>query len=96
MVLCPDAICNNINAIDVFSDGRILVGGQLEYYRDLEYTTLVCINPDGCPNYSYNIDKEMEDVDVVLALKVLPDDSVLVGKIFSNFENKKKRMYYKA
>jgi len=91
----PEAIFNNINAIDVFSDGRILVGGQLQYYRDFEYTTLACINPDGSPNYSYNIDKEMEDVDVVLALKVLPDDSVLVGNIFSNFENKKRECIIK-
>lgn len=76
---------DNVTAIALQPDGKILVGGQFTYFNGVWCNHLVRLNTDGSVDESF--DTGMGFDGTVYALLVQPDGKVLVGGDFFHFDN---------
>ncbi|MCI0537398.1 MAG: immunoglobulin domain-containing protein [Verrucomicrobiales bacterium] len=72
-----------INALIMQPDGKLLVGGAIKNYNGLSVTNVVRINADGSLDETFGPDL---NIGIVLAMALLEDGSVLVGKYRSSVD----------
>ena len=70
-------------SVNLQPDGKIVVGGYFTSYNGVNCNRIVRLNNDGSIDNSFNIGSGF-DYDV-LAVKLQPDESILVGGRFSNY-----------
>jgi uncharacterized delta-60 repeat protein len=68
----------SIKAIDVQSDGKIIVGGSFTEYNNVNIEFLARLNPDGSLDPTFN-SGELGPSGEVSAIKVLEDDRIIIG-----------------
>ena len=79
-----------VNAVALQSDGRILAGGNISRYNNTgALTALKRINPDGSLDTTFNSGgaglSDSQGQPEVNSIVVLPDDSILVGGVFTHY-----------
>lgn len=75
----------NVLAIELLNNGKIIVGGSFSNALSENYNNLVCLNSDGTINISFNISDGISGE--VYAIKVTPENKILVGGSFNFFNN---------
>jgi uncharacterized delta-60 repeat protein len=79
----------SVSAIALQDDGKILVGGSFENYNGHDVVNLVRLNQDGSIDLDYDQGLGFSTMtnQMVLALKIQPDGKILVGGIFTTFND---------
>jgi uncharacterized delta-60 repeat protein len=72
-----------IRAIDYQSDGKIIVGGEFTDFNGNPVNYICRLNPDGRRDDTFNIGTGFNGL--VRTIKVQPDDKILVGGYFTDF-----------
>jgi uncharacterized delta-60 repeat protein len=72
-----------VRAIDYQSDGKIIVGGDFTDFNGNPVNYICRLNPDGRIDDTFNIGSGFNDL--VRTIKVQPDDKILVGGDFTDF-----------
>lgn len=79
-----------VNAVALQSDGKILAGGNISRYNNTgALTALKRINPDGSLDSTFNTGgaglTDSQGQPEVNSIVVLPDDSILIGGVFTHY-----------
>jgi hypothetical protein len=72
-------------AIDYQSDGKIIVGGNFTDFNGNTVNRICRLNPDGTEDNTFTSNIGTGFDSVVLTIKVQPDDKILVGGDFTDF-----------
>ncbi len=72
---------NEVNALAIQPDGKILVGGRFGTFNGSTQRVLVRLNPNGSVDTSFNLsgDVNLDFIPVVEDVLVLPDGKIMVG-----------------
>jgi uncharacterized delta-60 repeat protein len=74
---------NNVNALSIQSDGKILVGGAFTTYKDLTQNRIIRLNTDGSLDSSFVIGTGFNGT--VNTLSTQSDGKILVGGVFTTY-----------
>jgi uncharacterized delta-60 repeat protein len=72
-------------AIDYQSDGKIIVGGDFTDFNGTTVNRICRLNPDGTEDNTFTSNLGTGFSSGVLTIKVQPDDKILVGGVFTDF-----------
>jgi hypothetical protein len=72
-------------AIDYQSDGKIIVGGDFTDFNGVTINKICRLNPDGTEDNTFTSNLGTGFNDAVRTIKVQPDDKILVGGKFTDF-----------
>ena len=76
---------NIVFAIDYQSDGKIIVGGKFTDFNGITVNRICRLNPDGTEDSTFTSNLGSGFNDLVSTIKVQPDDKILVGGDFTDF-----------
>jgi uncharacterized delta-60 repeat protein len=74
-----------VRAIDYQSDGKIIVGGEFTDFNGTTVNRICRLNPDGTEDGTFTSNLGSGFNDLVRTIKVQPDDKILVGGDFTDF-----------
>jgi uncharacterized delta-60 repeat protein len=74
-----------VRAIDYQSDGKIIVGGDFTEFNKNTVKRICRLNPDGTEDNTFTSNLGTGFSSGVLTIKVQPDDKILVGGVFTDF-----------
>ena len=81
-----DGVDGLVNAIAVQSTGKMVIAGPFVKYNGNDRDGIARINPDGSIDASFNPDGFDEFSPTVARLLVLPDDKLIMGGSFTNYD----------
>ena len=77
-----------VHAIDIQSDGKILVGGEFTKYGNTSLNRIARLNSDGSLDTSFNIGGGFNtDNSIVRCIKILPNNKIMVSGSFNTYQN---------
>lgn len=76
---------NKVSAIALQPDGRIIVGGEFTNFNGTAINRIVRLHPNGSIDSSFNVGVGADAA--VQAIVVQPDKKILLGGVFSKFNN---------
>ncbi len=82
-----------VTALEIFEDGKIIIGGIFNTFDGLEQRKLICLNPDGSKNTIFNIGAGFtgnipvggNNFGAVRAIKRVGNESVIIGGEFVSY-----------
>jgi uncharacterized delta-60 repeat protein len=80
-----------VYSIELQPDGKILVGGGFSDFDGNTIHNLIRLNPDGTQDTAFNLNLGLGFDNNVYAIKLQPDNKILVGGAFGNFDPKIRR-----
>ncbi len=75
---------NNIFAIDVQTNGNILVGGMFTTFQSVSKNRILRLNANGTIDTTFIVGSGFDDI--VRSIKIQPDGKILVGGDFSTYQ----------
>lgn len=75
---------NTVAAIDMYTDGRILIGGNFTSYDGTSANRIIRLNNDGSVDNSFNPGSGFTDQ--VYVIKIQTDGKILVGGAFGSYD----------
>jgi uncharacterized delta-60 repeat protein len=83
---------NTTNSLAIQSDGKILVGGDYNFFSGTEQNHLIRLNSDGSKDTSFDIGSGFGNY--VESVAIQSDGKILVGGLFSNYQGDSNLKYF--
>jgi uncharacterized delta-60 repeat protein len=80
-------INSRINAVKIDTNGRILLGGNFNIYRNITTNGIIRLNPDGTKDLSFNVGVGFNTGAQVYDINIDSNGRIIVGGIFNSYKN---------